>query len=80
MSDFVVYKLHALEKIDLDDILTFVEPLMKDYLWHFNPFHLVQSDPYCFQGKTIFEDAIADEWKIVDLIYKISNEFPVIAE
>lgn len=80
MGDFVVYKLHALEKIDLDDILTFVKPLLKDYIWHYNPFHLVQSDQDCFQGKTVFEDAIADEWKIVNLLYKISDAFPVIIQ
>ena len=80
MGDYVIYKLHALEKIDLDDILGFVRPLAKDYIWNYSSFHLVQSDPNCFQGKTIFDDAIADEWKIVDLLYHISAKFPVIIE
>jgi hypothetical protein len=80
MGDFVVYKIRALEKIDLDDIMTFVKPLIKDYIWHYNALHLVQTDQDCFQGKTVFEECIADEWKIVGLLYAISNAFPVVIQ
>ena len=80
MADYVSYKVHSLESLQLEDIQCFLNPYLKDYFWHFQPFHLVQTDQHTLEGKTIFEDAIGDEWKIVDLLFKISGNFPVLIQ
>ncbi len=80
MTDYVSYKVHSLEALELEDVQCFLSPYLNDYFWHCQPFHLVQIDKFTLEGKTIFDDAIADEWKIVDLLFKISDNFPVLIQ
>ncbi|KAI8887952.1 SGT1-domain-containing protein [Backusella circina FSU 941] len=64
-------------------IQSFIQPLVKDYLWQKDDFHLsivkdANNDPnYPFlYGATRFGDCINDEWFIIYLLFQISLHIP----
>ncbi|KAM9324985.1 protein ecdysoneless homolog [Gastrophryne carolinensis] len=97
VEDFVEYRLFLVrdEENDAekhkDILLKYIEqilakfaPLLTEYIWQNQPFHLKYKPqkgfiPAHIGGKTHFGDNIEDEWFIVYLIKQITKEFPDLA-
>lgn len=63
--------------------LAFLSPLIDDFIWQNEPFHLVVKPgkgdtPAHLYGKTKFGDNVDDEWFVVSLLYELSRVFPEI--
>lgn len=65
----------------LANYLVFLSPLINDFIWQNESFHLVvrpdKGDvPAHLYGKTNFGDNVGDEWFVVSLLYELSRVFP----
>jgi hypothetical protein len=74
-DELVKYKLHSSDPIKISDIYEFSYPLMQNYFWHKDSFHLIQVSDHLIKGQTNVGDALQDEWFIVYLLYQISFKF-----
>lgn len=94
-EDTVLYKLFLVPPTDtsqiekrlshlIELILGKFAPLLKEYIWHHQPFNLKyypekEDVPAHLEGSTQFMDNVEDEWFIVYLLQQITDTFPELA-
>jgi hypothetical protein len=86
-EDFVVYSIYSVDPaLDVyalrNQCLSVLEPQLTLYLWHQDPFVLnvnIDKKWSHLSGRVTIGDNIEDEWFIISLIFKLTEELPVIA-